>query len=140
MASDSQLEIDETNKLVTPQDIQFYFRSSWYLLVLILVIEFIIMFVLSRIEWGNSNLILWINRVIVFGYIFWKISKKFRQLNLALFGALLGLETGFVVAIVKIIINKAAQWTWFNLITEPLHLLGFGAVVGFIFYSLNNKK
>jgi len=49
----------------------------------------------------------------------------------------LGLETGIVVAITKIIIHHATQWTWFNLFTEPVYLMAFGSLIGLIFSKKN---
>lgn len=124
-------------KGVTPQEIQFYFKASWYILALLLVFEFLIMFGLSKTEMAGGNIILWFLRVIIFCYIFWQIGKKFKQLNLSLFGAILGLEVGVVVSAVKIILNGGTGWTWFNLFTEPFYIMGMGALVGLMLYSLN---
>lgn len=124
-------------KFITPQEVQFYFKSSWYLLFLFLVFEFLIMFILSKAEWGGKNFILWLIRIILFYYVFWKIGKRFKQINLSLFGSILGLEIGIIVSVVKIITNSGAQWTWFNLFTEPLYIMGLGALVGFGIHKIN---
>lgn len=133
-------EKENSPKGVTPQEIQFYFKASWYLLALVLIFEFLMMYIISNSKLANGNIILWILRVIIFSYIFWQIGKKFKGLNLSLLGAILGLEVGVVVSVAKIILNGGAGWTWFNLFTEPFYMLGMGALVGLVFSSSNNKK
>ncbi len=127
-------------KGITPQEIQFYFKASWYLLALILVFEFLMMYVVSESKMVNGNIILWFLRVVIFSYILWQISKKFKQLNLSILGSILGLEVGVVVSVAKIILNGGAGWTWFNLFTEPFYIMGMGALIGLVFSSLNNKS
>lgn len=127
-------------KAITPQEIQFYFKSSLFILALFLIFEFLIMFALSRTKMAGGNIVLWSLRIIIFSYILWKIGKRFKQLNLSLFGAILGLEVGVAVSVVKIILNGGAGWAWFNLFTEPFYMLGMGALVGLVFSSLNNKN
>ncbi|MFH1564516.1 MAG: hypothetical protein ABIC82_01565 [bacterium] len=132
-------EKENAPRAFTSQEIQFYFKSSLYILALFLIFEFLIMFALSRTNMAGGNIILWSLRIIIFSYILWKIGKKFKQLNLSFFGAILGLEVGVAVSVVKIILNSGAGWTWFNLFTEPFYIMGVGALVGLVFYSLNNK-
>ncbi|MFH1187901.1 MAG: hypothetical protein V1688_03525 [bacterium] len=126
-------------KAITPQEVQFYFRYSLYVLALFLFFEFLIMFALSKVAWTGGDIILWFLRIIIFSYILREIDKKFKQLNLSLFGAILGLEVGSVVSVAKIILNGGAGWTWFNLFTEPFYIMGLGAAIGLVFYSLTKK-
>jgi cation transport ATPase len=133
-------ETAREKKFITPREVQFYLKSSWYLLAVLLISEFIMMFAFSKAEWSNENFTIWLVRIIILCYIFWRIGKKFKQINSSLFGSILGFETGLIVAIAKIVINSGAQWTWFNLFTEPFYLMGLGAFIGFVTYSLNNTK
>lgn len=131
---------ENASRAITSQEVQFYFRSSFYILALILIFEFLMMFILSKASIFIGNIALWTLRFLIFSYVLWQIGKKFKQLNLSILGSISGLEVGVVVSVAKIILNGGAGWTWFNLFTEPFYIMGMGVAVGFVFSSFNNKS
>jgi len=147
-SSDSGTSSSEKTSESISDDIKFYTKSSWYLLVFVVVIELIIMFIMSNISladqswipYFNANLIPWIVRLVVFTYVLWKIGKRFWHFNLMLFGAVLGYEVGLVVSLVKIVVQKAAIAAWINLLVEPILILFLGALIGAGFTFWHRKK
>lgn len=126
-------------------DFTVYFSFIKWKVLLFVIIEIFLRVQFSALEKGllaeNSEIIIWVFRVLVFLYLGWQAVRHFGGSPAvgAISGALSGFIVGLVISIFRIVTGPAI-WKFFNIIVETTTITIVGSVVAVIVIYLFRKK
>lgn len=127
-----------------PIDFTVYFRFTWLIAIVAIVVEIILRILGNKfgagILYDQKEIVAWVVRIIFFAIIGWRAVKVFG--GGIMIGAISGIIAGFMVGLIISLYRFAegiAVWKIFNVFTEAVSCVVIGALVAMISVYIISK-
>ena len=135
---------NQNTKKWEPIDFTVYFRFTWLIAIIAIIVEIILRVIGNRLGSGilydHKEIVAWVIRIISFAVIGWRAVKIFG--GGIMIGLISGTITGFMIGLVMSLYRFAdgfAVWKMFNIFTETVSGIIVGAVVSMIAVYIISK-
>lgn len=126
--------MDSQKQVWESVDFAAYFAFVWWWVVVVVIVELVFRFWSAQLDGGlvfeRREMILWFWRLVFFVFLGWRVGKTFEPHWII--GAISGAVAGFLIGLISAFwrfYDGLKIWKFFNLLTESVLVLLFGAVV-----------